>query len=228
MRLHLSKLGNCDFQHTIDGFCLDVLGVRGIRQAEAALEFPTDAFDATRLAGFATSLLALSANREHALVGRDLHGFGIHTRQVDVQYELIRFLADVDWGQPGARVGGGGLRCAEQTIDIFLEPADERPRLITYDGHCVTPELKIKLATQVKMLAVQLCLASKIGTKRTISTACRPLTGNGCWRGLREKSMEHNVYKMWKHKMLRLGENPLDLRCPQVNQLISRENLITC
>jgi hypothetical protein len=47
VRLHLGKLRNCDFQHTIDELRLDVLGIGRIRQAEAALEFTGDALDAT-------------------------------------------------------------------------------------------------------------------------------------------------------------------------------------
>src|ERR1700693_4186812 len=43
VRLHLRRLRNCDFQHTVDEFRLDVLRVGRIRQAETALELARDA-----------------------------------------------------------------------------------------------------------------------------------------------------------------------------------------
>src|SRR5579863_1264744 len=136
MRLHLRHLRNCDFQHTIDEFRLDVLGVGRIRQAETALKLSRDALDAAiALTGFALRLLALTTDGEHALIGGDLHRFGVDAGQIHVQRKLVRFLVDVHGRQPSPRIRGGRQRRAEQAIDILLEPVDECPRLITYDGH---------------------------------------------------------------------------------------------
>src|SRR5882762_757937 len=141
VRLHLRQLRNCDFQHTIDELRLDVLGVGRIRQAERALEFARDALHAAiAFARLSARIFALSANGQHALVGGDLHRFRIHTGQIQVQRKLARFLVNIHRRQPGAGIRGRRQRRAEQTIDIFLEPADECPGLITYDGHCKTPE----------------------------------------------------------------------------------------
>ena len=94
-------------------------------------------FDAAEtLAGLLARILALTANGQHALIGRDLNGFGIDAGQIHVQHEVIRILMDVHRRQPGTGIGGRRQRRAKQTIDFFLEPADECPGLITYDGHC--------------------------------------------------------------------------------------------
>src|ERR1700722_3702690 len=137
VRLHLRHLRNCDFQHTIEELRLDALRICRIGQAETALELPGDALhSAIALARFALASLALSANGEHGVIGGDFHRFRIYTRQIHMQRELVRFLVDVHGRQPSAGIRGRGQRRAEQAIDILLEPADECPRLITYDGHC--------------------------------------------------------------------------------------------
>src|SRR5579863_5062075 len=137
VRLHLRHLRNCDFQHTIEELRLDALGIRRIGQAETALELPGNALHpAIALARFALAVLALSANGEHALIGDDFHRFRIDTWQIHMQCELVRFLVNIHGRQPSAGIRGRRQRRAEQAIDILLEPADECPRLITYDGHC--------------------------------------------------------------------------------------------
>ena len=82
-----------------------------------------------------TRELALAAHSQHTLIRGDFNRFGVHTGKVHVQNELNRFLVDIDGRQPGAGICGRRQRRTEQTIDFFLEPADECPGLITYDGH---------------------------------------------------------------------------------------------
>jgi hypothetical protein len=55
------------------------------------------------------------------------NGFGIDARQVYEQQELAGLFVNVDRRQPGAGVGRGGERRAEQPIDILLQAIDERP-----------------------------------------------------------------------------------------------------
>src|SRR3984957_12470812 len=137
VRLHLRHLRNCDLQHTIDELRFDVLRVRRIGQAETALEFPRNAlYPAIAFARLALRIFALSANGQHALIGRDFHRFRIDTGQIHVQHELVRFLVNIHRRQPSAGICGRRQRRAEQAIDVFLEPADKCPGLITYDGHC--------------------------------------------------------------------------------------------
>src|SRR5260221_1127106 len=136
LRLHLRQFRNCAFQYPVGGLRLDVLGVHRIRKAEATQElsgYPLDA--AISLGVLAPGLFALTANRQHSMLGGDLDSLGIHARQVHVQNELLCFFVDVDRRQPRARIGRSGLGRAEQAMHILLKPIDERPWLITYDGH---------------------------------------------------------------------------------------------
>ncbi len=145
VRLHLRQLRNRDLQNAIDEFRLDVLRIRSFGQAEAALEFAADALDpAETLTRLLAGLLALTANGQHALIGGDFHRFGIHARQINMQHELVCFLNEY---RPAAtrRRNLRPWSTARRTNDRFLlKPADECPRLITYDGHCLILLIKRK------------------------------------------------------------------------------------
>jgi hypothetical protein len=55
----------------------------------------------------------VAANGEHSLFGSYFNSLRIDARQIDVQYELIRFLVDVHGRQPRARIGSRGQRGAK-------------------------------------------------------------------------------------------------------------------
>ena len=97
MRLYLRHLRNCDFQHTIDEFRLDVLGVGRIRQAESALKLSRDALDAAiALARFLPRFFAAPANGEHPFVRGNLYCFRIYAGQIHLQYELVGLFMDIN------------------------------------------------------------------------------------------------------------------------------------
>src|SRR5215472_15381502 len=132
-RLGLRTLRNAELEHAVHVRRLDGPGVGALREREAAQERAARTLDA--LVALARGLLlgaALAADREHALVGRDLDVLAIDTRQVGRDHEALILFADVDARDPAdaRRIG-----VAEGLIELAVQPPEERPRLVTNDSH---------------------------------------------------------------------------------------------
>src|SRR5437773_11093547 len=140
-RLLLRALRDGDLQHPVYVACLDRLGIRALGKRETAQERARGTLDA--LVTVARRLLlraALAAHRQHALLGGDVDVLGLDARQVGDYDEALGFFADVDVRDPAdarRRCILGGL--AQGALELPLEAAQERPGLVTNNGHSGTP-----------------------------------------------------------------------------------------
>ena len=140
----LGLLRDRHFEHAVGVACLDGLRVGRVRQAEAAVELAARAFHAAEaLLLVARSQLASAPDRQFALLERDVDVLRVDARQVDVDHELLRFLADVDGGHPvDDRVlgflGGDGAG-GHQAIEVAVQAVHQVPRFIAGDAHRGSP-----------------------------------------------------------------------------------------
>src|ERR1700732_346575 len=140
-RLLLGTLRDGDFQHPVHVPGLDRLGIGALRKGEAAQERAVGALDALEtVRGRLLLRAALAADRQHALVGGDLDVLAFDARHVSDPYEALGFLTDVDMRDPADARGIRAVSTlAHGAIELLLEAAQERPRLVTNDGHNCSP-----------------------------------------------------------------------------------------
>src|ERR1700733_3837098 len=137
-RLLLRTLRNADFEHPVDERRLDGLGVGALRKREAAQERAAGALDA--LVAVLRRLLlraALALDAQHALVGGDVDVLALDARQIGGHHEALLFLVNVDVRDPAD--SGAVSALGHGAIELPLQAADERPRLVTDDGHEGSP-----------------------------------------------------------------------------------------
>src|ERR1700730_14362013 len=139
--LLLGALRDGDFQHPVHVPGLDRLGIGALRKGEAAQERARGALDALEtVRGRLLLRAALAADRQHALVGGDLDVLAFDARHVGDHYEALGFLADVHMRDPAdARGIRAASTLAHGAIELLLEAVQERPRLVTNDGHNCSP-----------------------------------------------------------------------------------------
>src|SRR5205814_3657888 len=100
-RLLLRALRDGDFQHPVHVPGLDRLGIGALGKGEAAQERAGRALDALEAVRGGLALrAALAADRQHALVGRDLDILAFDARHVGGHHEALGFLAHVDMRDP--------------------------------------------------------------------------------------------------------------------------------
>src|ERR1700738_2349778 len=140
-RLLLGALRDGDFQHPVHVPGLDRLGIGALGKGEAAQERARGALDALEtVRGRLLLRAALAADRQHALVGGDLDVLAFDARHVGDHYEALGFLADVHMRDPADARGIRAVSTlAHGAIELLLEAAQERPRLVTNDGHNGSP-----------------------------------------------------------------------------------------
>src|ERR1700730_2412893 len=140
-RLLLGALRDGDFQHPVHVPGLDRLGIGALRKGEAAQERARGALDALETVRRRLLLrAALAADRQHALVGGDLDVLAFDARHVGGHYEALGFLADVHMRDPADARGIRAVSTlAHGAIELLLEAVQERPRLVTNDGHNCSP-----------------------------------------------------------------------------------------
>src|SRR3984893_17634863 len=139
--LLLGALRDGDFQHPVHVPGLDRLGIGALRKGEAAQERARGALDALEtVRGRLLLRAALAADRQHALVGGDLDVLAFDARHVGDHYEALGFLADVHMRDPADARGIRAVSTlAHGAIELLLEAVQERPRLVTNDGHNCSP-----------------------------------------------------------------------------------------
>src|SRR5579863_3213352 len=132
-RLLLRTLRNADLEHAVDEGRLDGLGVRALRECEAAQERAGGALDAL-VAVLRRFLLraTLALDGQHALVGGDVDVLVLDARQIGSHHEALVFLVNVDVRDPADSCAVSAL--ALGALEMPLQAADERPRLVTNDG----------------------------------------------------------------------------------------------
>src|ERR1700730_3240177 len=140
-RLLLGALRDGDFQHPVHVPGLDRLGIGALRKGEAAQERARGALDALEtVRGRLVLRAALAADRQHVLVGGDLDVLAFDARHVSDYDEALGFLANVDMRDPADARGVRAVSTlAHGALELPLEAAQERPRLITNDGHNGSP-----------------------------------------------------------------------------------------
>jgi len=80
--------------------------------------------------------VTLAADRQHTLVGRDFDVLAFDARQIGGHYEALGFLADVHVRDPADARGTRAVSTlAHGALELPLEAAQQRPRLVTNDGH---------------------------------------------------------------------------------------------
>src|SRR6056297_266963 len=139
-RHYLGLFRDADLEHAVGALRGDALGIRGLRQREAAEEAAADPLDAAitvRLVPVAE--VPLAAQCEHAVLHAHLDVPGIDTRYVGGEDETVGLLADVDGGDP---VGDGGRTlgvrrhaAGHQFVEITVEPVHQAPGFVGYKAH---------------------------------------------------------------------------------------------
>jgi hypothetical protein len=96
----------------------------------------------TPLAALIQRLFLLRAGRhgpltrqgEHTVLEREFHFFRIDARDVDVELEAVGVFVHVNRRHPGGRGGAAVvlIHVAKQTIDLFLQPRHQAPRVLSH------------------------------------------------------------------------------------------------
>src|SRR5579863_8904138 len=135
-----------DGQHAVLSGGVDFLTVHCIRQDEAPMEMAVSSLGTSTLqlfTAFRQNLLAsIAGQSEYSSIERQFYFSRIDAWQVNIQFETICVLVDVDRRNPGSHRGTAVIlaRVAEQTIDFLLQARHHAPGILSHHRtHGTTP-----------------------------------------------------------------------------------------
>ncbi len=146
LRLGLSALLKLDAQNASIIISLNILGVDGVRHRECTVEAAVAPLDTMEILFLLLLLeLALAPNGERIVLDADVQIFLLHSRNFELQDDLVLVLVDIDCGNEGCRGDGFILTLAAiefliQRVHAVLQSEHVTEWVPTSDSHKVPPK----------------------------------------------------------------------------------------